>query len=178
MTVSPVGRYETATRTGCAPSCESGFRISRSDRPDLFGRSGYRRYRRFRRFRKADAASANFAVGLFGGTQCPSAPALPALSLRSGCGQAAVKERRSQAVKGRCRQGTLFGSKPHTARFLLLCSAISFEALNWISPLTKSLYARHRHGYSTHEFGPRPLLYLKGGRMADYQCDRPNVNTS
>ena len=43
----------------------------------------------------------------------------------------------------------IVGSKQHKARFLLLCSTITSEALNGISPLTRSQYASHRHTRST-----------------------------
>ena len=60
----------------------------------------------------------------------------------------AVLNRLPTATEG----GTVFGSqgKPRTARFLLLCSALASEALNGISHLTKSLYARNRH-YVRHD---------------------------
>ena len=44
------------------------------------------------------------------------------------------------------RRGEVFGSKPHKARFCRLCSATTSEALNGISPLTRSEYASHRDG--------------------------------
>ena len=98
-------------------------------------------------------------------------------------------ERGRAPHSGVCRRRTGPVRKyPHSARFLLLCSAaaIASEALNAseISPLTKSWYAGQRRGHGCSikglfRFGPRPLFHPKEGRRtqtADSPCDWPNAN--